>query len=130
MLTPEQKAKRKHAQVAQVAQVIKSLTDGVTVIAGQETKIKTTIAETGGGEGRERERVKKTGGTDAARPYSRGTDALLIRARSRCDLPDVPHRPRALHHDGSAQRAFGENVGAMREGAGAKYKKQSTKHKG
>lgn len=51
VLTPEQMAKRKDAQVAQV---IKSLTDGVTLTAEQETKIKAVVAEAGGGEGRER----------------------------------------------------------------------------
>ncbi len=51
VLTPEQKAKRKDAQVAQA---LKSLTGGVTLTPEQETKIKAVIAEAGGGEGRER----------------------------------------------------------------------------
>ena len=55
VLTPEQKTKRKDAQVAQV---IKSLTDGVTLTPEQETKIKSAIAEAGGGEGRERGNYK------------------------------------------------------------------------
>ena len=55
VLTPEQKAKRKDAQVAQL---IKSLTGGVTLTPEQETKIKAVIAEAGGGEGRERTNYK------------------------------------------------------------------------
>ncbi len=51
VLTPEQKTKRKDAQVAQM---IKSLTGGVTLTPEQETKIKAVIAEAGGGESRER----------------------------------------------------------------------------
>ena len=54
VLTPEQKAKRKDAQVAQL---IKSLTGGVTLTPEQETKIKAVIAEAGGGEGEGRERM-------------------------------------------------------------------------
>ena len=51
VLTPEQKAKRKEASVNQI---VKSLTDGVTLTPEQETKIKAIIAESGGGESRER----------------------------------------------------------------------------
>ncbi len=50
VLTPEQKAKRAEARVTQV---IKSLTDGVTLTPEQEAKIKSIIAESGG-ETRER----------------------------------------------------------------------------
>ena len=51
VLTPEQKTKRNEARTAQV---IKSLTDGATLTPEQEKKIKAIIAESGGGEGRER----------------------------------------------------------------------------
>ena len=51
VLTPEQKAKRKEASVNQI---VKSLTDGVTLTPEQDKKIKAIIAESGGGEGRER----------------------------------------------------------------------------
>lgn len=51
VLTPEQKAKR---QEARVAQTIKSLTDGATLTPEQEKKIKAVIAESGNGETRER----------------------------------------------------------------------------
>jgi len=51
VLTPGQKAKRAEARTSQV---IKSLTDGATLTPEQEKKIKAIIAESGGGESRER----------------------------------------------------------------------------
>jgi Spy/CpxP family protein refolding chaperone len=51
VLTPDQKTKR---QEARATQVMKSLTDGVTLTPEQEKKIKAVIAESGSGETRER----------------------------------------------------------------------------
>lgn len=51
VLTPEQKTKR---QEARTAQVIQSLTGGVTLTPEQEKKIKAVLAESGNGETRER----------------------------------------------------------------------------
>ena len=51
VLTPEQKSKR---QEARVTQVMKSLTDGVTLTPEQDKKIKTIIMDSSGGESRER----------------------------------------------------------------------------
>lgn len=51
VITPEQKAKRKEASVNQV---IKSLTGGVTLTPEQEAKLKAIVAESGGGQSRER----------------------------------------------------------------------------
>ena len=55
VLTPEQKAKRKEASVNQI---VKSLTDGVTLTPEQDKAIKAIIAESGGGETRERANYK------------------------------------------------------------------------
>ena len=72
VLTPEQKAKRKDAQAAQL---IKSLTGGVTLTPEQETKIKAVIAEAGGGGGEGRERMNYKAVQDILTPEQKETIA-------------------------------------------------------
>ena len=55
VLTPEQKAKRAETRVTQT---IKALTDGVTMTPEQEKKMKAILAESDGGESRERANYK------------------------------------------------------------------------
>ena len=72
VLTPEQNAKRKDAQVAQM---IKSLTGGVTLTPEQETKMKAVIAEGGGRESEAREHATYKAVQDLLTPEQKETIA-------------------------------------------------------